>query len=67
MPAKYKRLPKGFRRGTQEEIACKHRDLSVCPDCATADFLVEVYGVHYFAPDGRAAAEAELGLDTETT
>ena len=46
-----KRLPRSLRRGTQDEIACCHRDLSVCPACA-----VEVYSVHYWIPDPRERA-----------
>jgi hypothetical protein len=48
-----KRLPRSLRRGTQDEIACCHRDLSVCPDCAKqyAPELVDVYGQHYWVPD----------------
>lgn len=32
---------------------CRHRDLSVCAECATDDRYVEVYGVHYFIDDPR--------------
>lgn len=57
---KYKRLPKGFRRGHTGSIACPRRDLSCCPACAGSDFLLEVYGQHFFAPEGRVEAQRLL-------
>lgn len=67
MSARYARLPKGFRTGHCGDVACPHRDLSVCPECGSSDFLVEVYGQHFFAPDGREAAILMLTGDTEPT
>lgn len=37
---------------------CAHRDLSVCPTCATHPFYVDVVGAHYWVPE--AADRAEL-------
>ena len=54
-------LPAGFREGLSGEVACPHRDLSCCPECSGSDFLVEVFGQHFHAPNGRDAAIAELG------
>lgn len=55
-PTKYHRLPKGYREDHRTgQVACPHRDLSVCKLCDQKDFIVEVHGVHFFAPLGRAA------------
>ena len=67
-----KRLPRSLRRGTQGEIACCHRDLSVCPACAAkyAPDLVEVYSVHYWVPDPKeraALAKSHEAFDAECT
>jgi hypothetical protein len=45
-----KRLPHGFRRGTDGAVACPHRDLSCCPDCYRAhpDHLVDVAGAAFW-------------------
>jgi hypothetical protein len=50
---KNKPLPNGLRLGHDESVACKHRDLSVCPVCAAAfaPDLVDVYGQHFWVPD----------------
>lgn len=47
-----KSLPRGWREDEDGQVACPHRDVSVCPGCADADFIVEVYGQFFFAPDG---------------
>ena len=47
-----KRLPRGFRRGHDDTIACPHRDMSCCTECANKHAeLVDVYGVHYWIPN----------------
>lgn len=63
---KYRKLPRGFREGHCGDVACPHRDLSCCPACAGSDFLVEVYGQHFFAPQGREAAVAEFRAEGAT-
>lgn len=63
-----KRLPRGWRRGHQDDLACPHRDVSVCPPCAAAHAeVVEVYGQHYWMPDAeeRAALLAEMAETDE--
>lgn len=46
------RLPRGFRRGHGEDLACPHRDVSTCPACAAEhEEIVEVYGTHYWIGD----------------
>ncbi len=45
------RLPKGFREGHGGDLACSHRDMSVCPECARVTGVVEVYGQHFWIPD----------------
>lgn len=42
------RRPKGWTVGHDDSVACPHRSLSVCPDCAArySDRVVEVYGTH---------------------
>lgn len=42
-------LPLGFREGVDQAIACPHRDLSVCDDCAGRYAeLVDVFGTFYW-------------------
>ncbi len=65
-----KRLPRPLRRGTQGEIACCHRDLSVCPACAAkyAPELVDVGGQHFWIPDAaerEALAREHAAFDAE--
>jgi hypothetical protein len=44
-----KAKPAGFREGHEGELACSHRDVSTCTDCAnTYANIVECYGVHYW-------------------
>ncbi len=51
------RLPKGWREGHEGDLACPHRDCSVCPPCAASrPEVVEVYGLHFWVSD---AAERE--------
>jgi hypothetical protein len=48
------RLPRGFRRGRDDSIACPHRDVTCCPECATNNpEIVEVYGRHYLGDRSR--------------
>jgi hypothetical protein len=59
------RKPQGWRScGPNESEACPHRDLSVCPECATryADRIVDVYSsVYWYEYDSdRAAMLAEI-------
>lgn len=44
------RMPKGFRKGHGGDVACPHRDLSCCRECAKTPGLVEVYGQHFWVP-----------------
>jgi hypothetical protein len=47
-----KRLPRGFRRGHDDSLACKHRDVSCCGECATKyPEVVDVCGAHFWVPD----------------
>jgi hypothetical protein len=58
-----KRLARGFRRGHDDSLACKHRDVSCCPECAKAhEEIVNVCGQHYWVPDAaeRKALIAEM-------
>ncbi len=57
------RLPKGWREGHGGDLACPHRDCSVCPACATATWQVmEIYGQHFWIDDlaERAALKAQM-------
>lgn len=56
-----KRLPKGFTEGHQGDLACPHRDVSCCDECAKRPEIVEVSGVHYWIPD--PAERAQLAAD----
>jgi len=43
-----KRLPKGFRHGHDDSLACPHREVTCCEECAAANReIIEVYGRHY--------------------
>ena len=47
-----KRLPRGFRRGHTDNLACPHRDVTCCDECAAKHLeIVEVYGQHFWVPD----------------
>ena len=47
-----KRLPRGFRRGHSDALACPHRDVSCCEACAAKHAeIVDVYGQHFWIPD----------------
>lgn len=60
-----KRLPRGFRRGHDDSLACKHRDLTCCHDCAAAHpEIVDVVGMHYWVPDEDERAELLAILST---
>ena len=51
-----KSMPAGFREVFEAELACPHRDMSTCQDCAkTYANIVACYGVHYWM-----RSEAEL-------
>jgi hypothetical protein len=44
-------MPKGFRKGHGGDVACPHRDLSCCRECAKQHpELVDVYGQHFWVP-----------------
>lgn len=46
------RLPRSFRRGHDDSIACKHRDLSCCVECLAKHIeLVDVLGRVYWVPN----------------
>lgn len=46
------RIPRGFRTGHDDSLACPHRDLSVCPACvAKYTEIVDVYGRHFWVAD----------------
>ena len=46
------RKPKGFREGHTGNLACPHRDVTCCPQCAAKHpEIVEVYGQHFWIAD----------------
>lgn len=46
------KLPRGFRLGHDDSLACPHRDCSTCDLCEKAHpEIVEVYGVHFWVAD----------------
>lgn len=49
-----------FRTNADGTAACRHRDLSVCADCAMDPAIVEVVGAHYHLPDP-AERDTRLG------
>lgn len=44
-------MPRGWREGHGGDVACPHRDCSVCRECARRAEVVEVYGQHFWIPD----------------
>lgn len=53
----------GFREGHQGDLACRHREVSCCPQCAAAHpEIVAVEGLHFWIDDPaeRAALKAEM-------
>jgi hypothetical protein len=53
-----KRLPRGFRRGHDDSLACVHRDCSCCRECAAKHAeIVEVGATHFWVPDAAERAE----------
>jgi len=48
-----------FREGHDGSLACKHRDCSVCPDCAKHPNVGDVVGQHYWFHDPIDAADAD--------
>jgi hypothetical protein len=63
-------LPKGWREGTMGELACPHRDVSVCPECDAAHpEAVDVYGAHFWIADpaDRAGIADDLANIHEAT
>jgi hypothetical protein len=53
-------LPKGWREGFDQSLACPHRDVSVCEECASRPEVVEVIGAHYWDPTGEIAEAVAL-------
>ncbi len=50
--------PQGFREGHTGDLACPHRDLSVCDGCDEAhDEIVDVVGQHFWVADPRERVE----------
>ena len=44
--------PNQYRTNADGTAVCSHRDISVCPDCFTADpALIEVAGAHFHVTD----------------
>lgn len=57
------RLPRGFREDRDTgQLACPHRDISCCDECAKREDVVEVGGQHFWVPDSaeRATLRAEI-------
>lgn len=53
-----KRLPKSFRRGHDDSLACPHRDVSCCGECAAKHVeIVEIGSTHFWVPDVAERAE----------
>ena len=60
---KPRRRPKGFRDGHTGTLACPHRDVSCCAECAAAhEEIVNVAGAHFWVPTAieRAELRAEM-------
>jgi len=66
---KTKRLPRGFRKGHDGSLACPHRDISCCGECAKAhEEIVDVVGCHFWVPNpaDRAQLLAECKSKSES-
>lgn len=58
------RLPRYWKRLAADEVACPHRDLSVCPACTVVHpECVEVFGRFYWVPDARERELLEDKVD----
>jgi len=52
------RLPRGWKPVSGGGVACRHRDLSVCPECQDAHVvLVNVYEAFFWVRDEEERAE----------
>lgn len=59
-----RRLPRGFRRGHDDSLACPHRDCTCCNACAGKHIeIVEVGSTHFWVPNEaeRIALIVEIG------
>jgi len=60
------RLPRGFRRGHDDSLACPHRDVSCCDACAAKHVeIVDVVGAHFWIPDPAERAKLAETKDDE--
>lgn len=60
--------PKGFREGHDSSLACPHRDISCCPQCALQhEEIVNVYGRHYWIADKKDRDDLIAQIQKETT
>jgi hypothetical protein len=61
------RLPRDLRRGHDDSIACRHRDVSCCAGCVTqhSPNLVDVLGRIYWIPDSAERAEILAEITAE--
>ena len=56
-------MPRSFRRGHDDSIACSHRDVSCCDDCMKAHVeIVNVEGAAYWIEDPKERNELLLEL-----
>jgi hypothetical protein len=59
-----RRLPRGFRRGHDDSLACPHRDVSCCDACALKHpEIVDVVGAHFWVPDPSERAKLAETID----
>lgn len=57
-----KRMPRSFRKGHDDSLACQHRDVSCCPQCAAKyEEIVDVYGKHFWIADPEERKEYAKG------
>jgi len=62
-----KRKPRGFRTGHDDSLACPHRDVTCCPECAAKyPEIMDVAGRHYWVTDPDERAELEELIRTES-
>jgi len=55
------RLPRNFKEGHTGNLACPHRDVTCCDECAAKHIeIVEVFGQHFWLADQAERVEMQV-------
>lgn len=60
------KMPRGWKTGHGGDVACQHRDVSCCPECAKRPEVVAVYGQHFIV-SGKDRITVWGGIAQRTT